>query len=249
MSHFEVSRAIGLKGQSAALLFCDHASNAIPVEYGSLGLTPDLLLDHIAFDPGAALLTETLTKKLQARALFCGFSRLLIDPNRGVERDDLVLQTSDTITVPGNQNLSAQQKKDRIKDYFDPYHQKLSEELDALTQSHADPFVVSIHSFSRTVRGSSKARPWEVGLLWRDDENSAQLVMKHLRANDIIVGDNQPYSAKLYNYSVNRHIGQRKLRHITLEVRQDLLETKAAIERMRDLLFTPLQDLVINKQT
>ena len=244
MPDFEITRTIGAKGQSSVFLFCDHAGNAIPKKFSSLGLGDDLLQDHIAFDPGAAALTQALADKLQARALFCQFSRLLIDPNRGVERDDLILQISDTIEIPGNQGLTHNQRQTRIQEYFDPYHQLLSEELDALGSAHSDPFVVSIHSFAQKIRSSEVIRPWQIGLLWCDDEASAQALMKHLQKNEIIVGDNQPYSAKLYNYSVNRHIVPRGFRHITLEVRQDLLADRAAINRMRDLLFPPLQALI-----
>ena len=40
-------------GQSPVLLVCEHASNAMPLSFGSLGLGADVLSSHIAWDPGA----------------------------------------------------------------------------------------------------------------------------------------------------------------------------------------------------
>ena len=244
MPNFETYRAIGDVAQNPVFFFCDHVVNAVPEGFDALGLNPALLAGHIAFDPGAAALSEALATKLKARALFCGFSRLLIDPNRGIDRDDLIVATSDTITIPGNQNLSQSDIEHRLNNYFHPYHQALSDELDALTVRHKDPFVISIHTFSKTLRTPHPPRPWEVGLLWSDDQKSAAIMMQSLSEAGIIVGDNQPYSAKIYNYSVNRHVGSRGLRHITLEVRQDLLQSPEAINKWRDLLFEPLQGLI-----
>ncbi|VAV94337.1 FIG00792428: hypothetical protein [hydrothermal vent metagenome] len=244
MSNFPIASAIGQQGHSAAFFFCDHAVNTVPDDFQSLGLSPAQLDDHIAYDPGSAALTRALANALQARAVFCGFSRLLIDPNRGLDRTDLIMPTSDSILIPGNQNLSERQKRERLDAYHRPYHLRLEEELDVLGESHTDPLVISVHSFCRTLRGSDTVRPWEAGLLWRDDPHSAKIMIEHLQDKGIEVGDNQPYSAKLYNYSVNRHVGSRGFRHITLEIRQDLLATPKHINRWRDLLFAPLQGLI-----
>jgi len=244
MFNFITSRAIGDATKSPVFIFCDHAVNTIPAKLSSLGLPLGLLEGHIAYDPGAASLSEALAIKFNARALFCGFSRLLIDPNRGIDRDDLIVETSDEVAIPGNQNLSKSEIEYRLNNYFHPYHQTLSDELDALTAVHQDPFIISIHTFSKQLRESHQERPWEVGLLWSDDPVSADIMMRSLNKAGVIVGDNQPYSAKIYNYSVNRHVGSRGLRHITLEVRQDLLLTENDINKWRDLLFEPLQGLI-----
>ena len=62
------------------LSLCDHASPALPQAYGDLGLSPDHFTRHIAYDIGAAALTESLAARFGAPALFTTFSRLLIDP-------------------------------------------------------------------------------------------------------------------------------------------------------------------------
>lgn len=244
MSDFKFARTKGTRGKTPLFLFCDHATNVIPEPYGQLGLTHAQLEDHIAYDPGAARLTEVLAEEFDCRALFCGFSRLLIDPNRGLDRDDLILPVSDTIHVPGNQNLTHEDRRHRIDAYFTPYHDVLRRELDAIKAEYEDAFVVSLHSFCRALRSEGTERPWQAGLLWRDDVESAETVMAHLRDEGISVGDNKPYSAKIYNYSVNRHVAPRGLRHVTLEIRQDLLTSEKSIFRWKDLLFPPLRALI-----
>ena len=45
---------------AGALFLCDHASPALPPAYGDLGLSPEHFTRHIAYDIGAAALTEQL---------------------------------------------------------------------------------------------------------------------------------------------------------------------------------------------
>ncbi|WP_353843561.1 N-formylglutamate amidohydrolase, partial [Mesorhizobium sp.] len=40
-------------GSSPLVLTCDHASNFLPPEFGTLGLAAEELSRHIAWDPGA----------------------------------------------------------------------------------------------------------------------------------------------------------------------------------------------------
>ena len=244
MSDVVPARAAGPKGRSAAFLFCDHATNAMPQHYGALGLGKEQLADHIAWDPGAAALTAALGERLGARTVYCGFSRLLIDPNRGLDRDDLILDSSDSIPVPGNRGISWQEREARIARYHRPYHDFLDRELDAHEAAVEDPLIVSIHSFCRALRNARSHRPWQAGILWKDDEHSAREVIEALRIRGLDIGDNQPYSAKAYNYTVDRHVGARGLRHLTLEVRQDLIADAEHVRQWADLLAQPLRALM-----
>ena len=44
--------------ESGLLLLCDHASNALPARYGTLGLPAAQLARHIGYDIGAAAVTR-----------------------------------------------------------------------------------------------------------------------------------------------------------------------------------------------
>jgi predicted N-formylglutamate amidohydrolase len=70
-------------------------------------------------------------------------------------------------------------------------------------------------------------RPWHVGVLWNDDARLPEPLLAELRRDPaLIVGDNEPYSARApYEYTLNAHARTRKLPHCSLEVRQDLIDT------------------------
>ncbi|MCR9270659.1 MAG: N-formylglutamate amidohydrolase [Hyphomonadaceae bacterium] len=244
MSDFEV--ATGFDGGDAPLfVFVDHASNTIPAAYDNLGLPDDILATHIGWDIGAAALGRALAERLQSKALFCQYSRLLIDPNRSLDKADLIPSEADRIPIPGNQALSAADRHQRIEAFHQPYHEQLELALDQICRAHTNPLIVSVHSFTPRLLGDAQTRPWHLGLLWREDEASARHVIQHLSENtDYHVGDNQPYDARVFNYSVDRHVGPRGLRHITLEVRQDLVSNTNGVDRVAGNLEPALQAML-----
>ena len=67
----EESSCRRIEGDAACglLLLCDHAANALPEAYGSLGLPPHEFHRHIAYDIGAAGVTERIAEALHAPAL------------------------------------------------------------------------------------------------------------------------------------------------------------------------------------
>ena len=64
------------------------------------------------------------------------------------------------------------------------------------------------------------------------------------RTSETIIGDNAPYDAHGFNYSIDRHVTPHGLRHLTLEVRQDLIGEDQGIAPMADLLEGPIGDLI-----
>ena len=106
---------------SGLLILCDHASNAVPQEFGDLGLPETEFRRHIAYDIGAADVTRALARRLGAPAILTRFSRLVIDPNRGRDDPTLVMRLSDGAVVPGNARLGAADIQARIERFYDPY--------------------------------------------------------------------------------------------------------------------------------
>ena len=96
--------------------------------------------------------------------------------------------------------------------------------------------------------GSPEDRPWEVGLLWSDEEESARLMIDYLqRRTPWAIGDNEPYDAREFNYTVTRHLSPRGLPHLTLEVRQDLLESDRAVLEMADMLADGVEEIAARR--
>lgn len=244
MTEFPVARRFD-GGDAPLFIFVDHASHAIPPVFDALGMPDDVLATHIGWDIGAAALGLALARSLQARAMFCQFSRLLIDPNRSLDKPDLIPSEADRIPIPGNQNLSAADRHQRIEVYHQPYHEQLELALDQVCRDHEDPLILSVHSFTPRLLGDAQIRPWHMGLLWREDEPSARTFMAALaETTDYVIGDNQPYDARVFNYSVDRHVGPRGLRHITLEVRQDLVSNETDVDRVAGKLGPALTTLL-----
>ena len=77
---------------------------------------------HIAYDIGAEGVTRGLAGRLGATALLTGYSRLLIDPNRGLDDPTLIMKLSDGAVVPGNRDIDAAERQRRIERYYLPYH-------------------------------------------------------------------------------------------------------------------------------
>src|ERR1700727_3856564 len=121
---------------SGALIICDHASNAIPPDYATLGLPREALERHIAYDIGAAEVTRALAAQLGAPAVLSTYSRLLIDPNRGLDDPTLVMRYSDGAIVPGNAYIDAAEIARRSARFWAPYRQEIAATVDAMIATH-----------------------------------------------------------------------------------------------------------------
>jgi predicted N-formylglutamate amidohydrolase len=208
--------------RTGLLILCDHAENAIPEPYGTLGLRPEDLNRHIAYDLGAASVAERLAGMLGAPAILSRFSRLLIDPNRGLDDPTLIMQVSDGLIVPGNAGLDEAAVATRINRYYAPYHRAIERAIDTAISGGKPPVVVSVHSFTQAWKGLP--RPWSVGVLWDKDPRLALPLLEGFRAiPGIVVGDNAPYTGQLKGDTLYRHGTKRGLAHALIEVRQDLV--------------------------
>ncbi|HEX2447655.1 MAG TPA: DUF1244 domain-containing protein [Methyloceanibacter sp.] len=215
-------RSIEGDASTGLLILCDHAENTIPQGYGRLGIRPEDLHRHIAYDLGIAEVTELLAKALGAPAILSRFSRLLIDPNRGLDDPTLIMQLSDGLIVPGNVGLAPSEMQARVDRYYQPYHQAIERAVDAAIASGKPPVIVSMHSFTQAWKGV--LRPWAVGVLWDKDPRLALALLAALREiPGIEVGDNVPYSGQLKGDTLYRHGTGRGLAHALVELRQDLI--------------------------
>jgi predicted N-formylglutamate amidohydrolase len=211
------------------LILCDHASNALPPEYGTLGLDPRQLQRHIGYDIGAAPVTRGLARRLGAPALLTTFSRLLIDPNRGDDDPTLIMRLSDGAVVPANARHTREEREARIARFHRPYHAAIKAELDVMAAMGLVPLIVSIHSFTPVWRGTP--RPWHVGILWDTDPRAAQAMIRAFERDPaLVVGDNEPYDGALRNDTLYVHGSARGFPHALVEVRQDLIGDEAGAE-------------------
>ncbi len=217
---FEIER--GAQGGSACLILCDHATNRLPPEYGTLGLDAAEMQRHIAYDIGAKSVALEMGRQLGATVLSTCYSRLLIDPNRGEDDPTLIMQISDGAVVPGNARIDEAERSRRIARFFTPYHDAIGAEIDAALSLGAVPIVVSIHSYTENWRGVP--RKWHAAVLWDKDPRLAAPLLRELRERTgLEIGDNEPYTGYLRNDTIFRHATLRGLPNALLEIRQDLI--------------------------
>jgi predicted N-formylglutamate amidohydrolase len=224
------------------ILLCDHAGNAFPPGYGTLGLPQAELRRHIAYDIGAAGVVRAMAARLGAVAVLSRYSRLLIDLNRGADDPTLIMRLSDGAVVPGNHPIDETEWNKRIRLYYDPYHAAVDSVIARMHRQGITPVIVSLHSYTQAWKGV--ARPWQVGILWdRDDRIPARLI-DALRADlSLEVGDNQPYSGQLEGDCLYRHATSHGFAHALVEVRQDLIADAAGQQAWADRLSTTLESL------
>jgi predicted N-formylglutamate amidohydrolase len=217
------------------LVICDHASSTIPPALGDLGLAPADRLAHVAWDIGAAEVARRLAHRLACPAVLAGVSRLVIDCNRQPGDPGSIPAVSCGVAVPGNASVDDAEADSRAEAWFWPYHHRIGTVLAHLWRHGPAPAMVSVHSFTPSINGD--ARPWHVGVLWNRDGRMAVPVIDALRARgDLTVGDNQPYSGREINYTLDTHAGAAGLPHVSFEIRQDLIGDTAGAERWADIL-------------
>jgi predicted N-formylglutamate amidohydrolase len=234
---------INAGGDPSVLLVCDHASNAVPEEYDRLGLPEEAYTRHIAYDIGAAMVTQALSGLLNAPAILAGFSRLLIDPNRGDDDPTLVMKLSDGAIIPGNRHAGATDIADRIARFHRPYHDAIAGRIAAAQAKGISPAILSLHSFTPVFQGF--ARPWQIGILWDKDGRIALPMLNSLRASgDLCVGDNQPYSGELVGDCMYQHGTRNGLPHVLIELRQDLIVDNSGATHWAELLMRHLRPIL-----
>ncbi|OUS20499.1 N-formylglutamate amidohydrolase [Litorivita pollutaquae] len=216
---------LGPDRSSRWLLACDHAAHTVPefIAGGNLGLPPEDMARHIAYDPGAAGLSRALADILDAPAILSNFSRLVIDPNRGEDDPTLLMKLYDGTIIPANRHAGTAERDLRLNRCYRPYHTALSE----LAARRTDTAIISVHSFTRQLRGRPP-RPWHIGVLYASDQRIAKPLLRMLRAEpDLCVGANEPYAGHIPGDTLARHAIAYERPNVLLELCNDLIETDA----------------------
>jgi predicted N-formylglutamate amidohydrolase len=222
-------------GASPLLIIGDHAGRAIPAALGDLGLPPEAMERHIAWDIGVAGLGERLAGDLDACFLRQTYSRLVIDCNRRPDAPDAAPAVSDGTPVPANVGLTPDDVAARRSAICDPYQAGIATVLDARRRRRQASLIFSLHSFTPVFAGH--VRPWRFGVLHRGDSALSRRVLELLRGQiGEAVGDNQPYAMDGTDYTVPLHADARGLDYLELEVRQDLIGDRAGQERVAEFL-------------
>jgi predicted N-formylglutamate amidohydrolase len=213
-------RIVGQPRFAGILVVSDHASNRVPNDI-DLGIDPALLNQHIALDIGVREVGEIMARQPGIAAFQCEVSRLVCDVNREEHAPGVVPIASDGHAIPGNA-LDHAGHQARLDRFFHPYHRALADLLEDCPQA----LILSLHSFTPSLASHpEEQRPWQVGVLYNEDDRAARMAIPMLEAECLIVGDQQPYSGKLLNHTMNRHAEAEERPYLGIEIRQDLIST------------------------
>lgn len=225
---------------SPFLLIADHASNRVPEDL-NLGIAPDLLNAHIAIDIGVAELGRALCERLGCPGILGNVSRLVVDLNREEDAPHIIPIASDGHAIPGNA-IDHDARIARIDRYWRPYHDRIAAQMAA----QQPRLLISLHSFTPQLETRpDEERPWEVGILYNQDDRAARIAIPLLEQACVRVGDQQPYSGKLLNATMNRHGEGTGTAYLGIEMRQDLIGHPAGVGKWCDMLAPVIGRIVL----
>ncbi|GMN14401.1 N-formylglutamate amidohydrolase [Altererythrobacter sp. MTPC7] len=221
-------RQVGEPVPGRIVCVADHSSNFVPADV-PLGIPVELLDTHIAVDLGVEGVADRLARRHAIPAHIATVSRLVCDLHRREDEEAVVPFSSDGHTIPGN--IGADIEK-RLERFHRPYHDAMAKWLDAARPE----LIVALHSFTPALETSDEERPWEVALLYNQDDTAALQAIRLFEEEGLAVGNNQPYSGKQLNATMDRHAEAHGRPYLTIEIRQDLLATEAGQARWAALV-------------
>ncbi|KLN61281.1 N-formylglutamate amidohydrolase [Kiloniella spongiae] len=230
-------KTTNLSGDGEYVIICEHASNHIPAEYNNLGLSDDEINQHIAWDPGALAVAQQLSKQLDAPLVEQCVSRLVYDCNRPPEARNAMPFQSEIFEIPGNANLSQEERNNRTSNIYKPFKEAVRTCLDHKTTDMHKPVVITVHSFTPVYKGQK--RDVEIGFLHDKDSRFADQLIQSF-ATETTKYDlrlNEPYApVDGVTHTLTEHALPRGLMNVMLEIRNDLISDQDAQKNMASLL-------------
>jgi predicted N-formylglutamate amidohydrolase len=232
------------EGKARVLFVTDHSGRAFPARMHQLGVADWVLDEHVAWDIGSRDVARHLSERFDAPLICANYSRLVIDNNRSPDDPTSCIPISAGIAIPGNLDITDADRQARREAIFEPYHTAIAAQLEGMRERGYAPALVSIHSctpvFAETVR------PWHFGVLWDRDPRIAEPLLEALNAVDgVCVGDNEPYSGRdPHDYTMDHHGEAGRLPHVSVEIRQDLIDSPEGVAQWAQVLAEALAPIL-----
>lgn len=216
------------------VLVCEHASNHIPKAWADLGLDQAARSAHIAWDPGALDLARALARRLDACLVHAPVSRLVYDLNRAPDQAGAMPAQSEIYEIPGNARIDSAERALRTQSVYVPFHDDLHIEIARRMAIGLPPVIITIHSFTPVYFGQSRAV--EFGIIHDSDDRLANEIFAHAPAG-LESRLNEPYAAADgVTHTLRLQAVPYRLLNAMLEIRNDLIADRAAVEQMADRL-------------
>jgi predicted N-formylglutamate amidohydrolase len=146
----------------------------------------------------------------------------VIDLHREPDHVALIPHRSDGHLIPGNETVD---RAARIARFHAPYHRAIRDRI----RAQRPRLILSIHSFTPCLEHGGTARPWHVGVLYNRDTRAAHPAVQFFRDLGLVTGDNEPYSGRLLNATLNRHAEGQGIPSVAIEIRNDLIRDAAGV--------------------
>ena len=244
-----VSRPIaeihGENGAAPIVLVCEHASNEIPACLNGLGVDETVRRSHVAWDIGALDVAKKLSRHMGAPLVACTVSRLAYDCNRPPDAPDCIPSVSERFAIPGNTDLSAGDRQNRIEGIHNPFHQAVNGVIEAQCERAASPVtLITVHSFTPVYAG--ERREIEIGFLHHGCDRLAKAALSIERSKgEISCALNEPYDASDgVTYTLEKHHHASSDCSVMVEIRNDLISTPSGVDRIASHLANTLTSAI-----
>lgn len=228
-------------GRGAIVFVCEHASNELPEELGTLGLGEAALRSHIAWDIGALELARALATTFDGVLCHQQFSRLAYDCNRPFEAQSAIPSRSETQEIPGNRNLGDAERAARHAAIYLPFRDGLAALLDRRKSEGRPSVLVTVHSFTPVYFGQRRAV--EIGIVHDRDSRfaDAMLATAECFGARMRIERNAPYAPwDGVTHTLIEHGVRRGIANVMIEVRNDLLQVETSRQAVLDELVRML---------
>lgn len=230
-------------GASDVLFVCEHAGAQMPAALGTLGLDPEHLRRHFIWDIGALDLARALAERFDAPLAHQRYSRMVCDCNRLPDVASFIPADGEGVPVPGNRDLTPEERLRRRRAIWQPFHDALARLLDAREAAARATVLVSVHSFTPVFFGTP--RPWHVGVLVDRDPLFSHALHAALRTrlDQATVGLNEPYvMGQGVDYTIPVHAEDRALPCAEIELRNDLIGDAEGVAHWCTVLAAALDE-------
>ena len=226
---------------SPVVITCEHASRDLPDGLRTGGAAEKrILASHWGWDIGAWALATRVARSLGASAAGGRWSRLVIDLNRPVGDPTLIRREAERVPLSWNARLTAAETERRMLRYHVPYHAAIDSLVIGRLARGVRPLLLAMHTFTGELNG--ERRPFDAGVLFDRSVRHARGLAAGLRSAGLSVRYNEPYSGLAgMMYSIHRHGSHHGLPCLELEVNQERLASRRAVDRFARIIASALR--------
>jgi len=226
----------------------EHASPETPEELGDLGVPASVYDSHVVWDPGAPEIATALAAIHDDAPLILGeWARLIADLNRSPTNRAVIPENLFGEDVPGNVDLSEDERGARIERYHKPYWDRIREQVGVAEAEGQAALHWSIHSFTPVFHG--QLREVDFGLLIDPERPIDRAICDRLQAKlqhyGYVVRYNEPWDGRSDGLTTAmRHVFDADLYiGLEIEVSQRFLDR---LDETTDMLTDTIYNLEID---